>query len=54
MDDRSLDLTERRTPLARRQPAPRVEALETESAEVVDKVAALLGKWVDEDDAGSS
>jgi hypothetical protein len=52
MDDRPQDLPARRTPLAQRQPAERVEALETESAEVVDRVAALLGKWA-EDDRGS-
>lgn len=51
MDDRSEDLPARRTPLAQRQPAQKVEAIETESAEVVDKVAALLGKWADDDKA---
>ncbi len=49
MDDRSQDLPPRRTPLAKRQPAKRVEALETESAEVVDRVASLLGKWAADD-----
>ena len=49
MDDGSQDLPARRTPLAKRQPAKRVEALETESAEVVDRVASLLGKWATDD-----
>ena len=49
MDDRSEDVPARRTPLAQRQPAEKVEALETESPEVVDKVAALLGKWAEDD-----
>jgi hypothetical protein len=49
MDDRPNDLPARRTPLAQRQPAKKVEAIETESPEVVDRVASLLGKWANAD-----
>ena len=49
MDDRSGDLPARRTPLAKRQPVEKVDAIETESPEVVDRVASLLGKWAADD-----
>jgi hypothetical protein len=49
MDDRPNDLPARRTPLAQRQPAQKVEAIEGESPEVVDRVASLLGKWATDD-----
>ncbi|QGG94826.1 hypothetical protein [Actinomarinicola tropica] len=35
--------------LARRAPVTEKVAIETEQPEVVDKVAALLGKWAEED-----
>lgn len=35
--------------LARRSPVTEKTSIETEEPEVVDKVAALLGKWAEED-----
>jgi hypothetical protein len=49
MDDRPNDLPARRTPLAQRQPTEKVDAIEGESPEVVDRVASLLGKWASGD-----
>jgi hypothetical protein len=52
MDDRAIDTTPRRTPLAKRTPVQPGPALETESPEVVDRVASLLGKWAEDDAKG--
>lgn len=48
MADRPDALTSR-TPLARRTPVEKKDALETEEPAVVSEVAALLGRWVDDD-----